>query len=73
MITMEKSTSEYPANMDQPTDKASDRERYAGLRSSGDRHSASSSFEMGTVEDQIFSMSEIDPVLDAKMRLVNKV
>jgi hypothetical protein len=28
---------------------------------------------MGTEDDQIFSLREIDPVLDAKMRLINKV
>ncbi|CAH0057858.1 unnamed protein product [Clonostachys solani] len=58
--------------MNQPSEKLSDRERSAGLRGSGDRPAESSSIEIGTPGDQIFSMSEIDPVLDAKMRLVNE-
>lgn len=66
-------TSERSGNMNPPSEKYSDPEQYAGQRDGGDRLVESSSIEMGTVEDQIFSMSEIDPVLDAKMRLVNKV
>ncbi|KAF5567547.1 synaptic vesicle transporter SV2 [Fusarium phyllophilum] len=58
--------------MSHPSDKLSDRERYADLRTSGDRHGESLSFQMGTEDEQIFSMAEIDPVLDAKMRLINK-
>lgn len=63
-------TSKHSGNMDQPTEKFSDGEQYAGLR---DRPIDSSSVEIGIVEEQVFSMSEIDPVLDAKMRLVNQV
>lgn len=59
--------------MDQPSEKSSDRERYAGFHERGDRPVDSSSIEIGTVDDQVFSLYEIDPVLDAKMRLVNKV
>ncbi|KAF5962857.1 major facilitator superfamily transporter [Fusarium bulbicola] len=69
----DKSNTGGPGTMSQPSDKLSDRERYADLRTSGDRHGESRSFEMGTEDEQIFSMQEIDPVLDAKMRLINKV
>lgn len=65
-------TSERSANMNRPSEKYSDREQYAGQQHGGDRLE-SSSIDTGTMEDQIFSMYEIDPVLDAKMRLVNKV
>lgn len=64
---------EHSSNMDQPSEKYSDQERYAGLHDGSDRPVDSSSIEIGTVDDQVFSMYEIDPVLDAKMRLVNKV
>ncbi|KAG5800885.1 hypothetical protein H9Q69_000012 [Fusarium xylarioides] len=69
----DKSTTGGPVTMSHPSDKLSDRERYADLRTSGDRHGESLSFEMEIEDDQIFSMREIDPVLDAKMRLINKV
>lgn len=69
----EKYISELSGDIAQPSEKHPDREHYAGLRDDGDRPSDSLSIEIGTAEDQIFSMSEIDPVLDAKMRLVNKV
>lgn len=59
--------------MYQPSEKSSDRERYAGFHDGGDHPVDSSSIEIGTVEDQVFSLYEIDPVLDAKMRLVNEV
>ncbi|KAF5627073.1 major facilitator superfamily transporter [Fusarium sp. NRRL 52700] len=66
----DKSTTAGPATMSHQSDKLSDRERYADLRTSGDQSGESLSF----VEDnQMFSMREIDPVLDAKMRLINKV
>lgn len=58
---------------DQLSKKYSDRERCAGFHDGGDRPVDSSSIEIGTVEDQVFSLCEVDPVLDAKMRLVNKV
>ncbi|KAF5662566.1 synaptic vesicle transporter SV2 [Fusarium circinatum] len=68
----DKSNTGGPVTMSHPSDKLSDRERYADLRTSGDRHGESRSFEMGTEDEQIFSMQEIDPVLDAKMRLISK-
>ncbi|CCT67960.1 related to synaptic vesicle transporter SV2 (major facilitator superfamily) [Fusarium fujikuroi IMI 58289] len=68
----DKSTTDGPVTMPQPSDKLSDRERYADLRTSGDRHGESLSFQMGTEDEQIFSLRDIDPVLDAKMRLINK-
>lgn len=55
------------------SEKLSDREHYAGLRTSGDRPAESMSCEIETEDDQLFSLREIDPVLDAKMRLINKV
>lgn len=66
-------TLEPSANMESPSEKHSDREQYAGLRDGTDRPVESSSIEIGTVEDQIFSIYEIDRVLDAKMGLINKV
>lgn len=69
----DKSATGGPVAVSHPSDKLSDRERYADLRTSGDRHGESRSFEMEIEDDQIFSMREIDPVLDAKMRLINKV
>lgn len=69
----DKSTTGGPVTMLPPSEKLSDRERYADLRTSGDRPGETLSFEMGTEDDQIFSLREIDPVLDAKMRLINKV
>ncbi|KAH7190583.1 hypothetical protein BFJ68_g13775 [Fusarium oxysporum] len=68
----DKSTTGGPVTMLPPSEKLSDRERYADLRTSGDRPGETLSFEMGTEDDQIFSLREIDPVLDAKMRLINK-
>uniref|UniRef100_A0A0D2XL90 Major facilitator superfamily (MFS) profile domain-containing protein n=1 Tax=Fusarium oxysporum (strain Fo5176) TaxID=660025 RepID=A0A0D2XL90_FUSOF len=68
----EKSTTGGPVTMLPPSEKLSDRERYADLRTSGDRPGETLSFEMGTEDGQIFSLREIDPVLDAKMRLINK-
>ena len=56
-----------------PDEKRLDREHQIGL-SDGDRNSESLSFRAGTTDEgQIFSMSDIDPVLDAKMRLLNRV
>lgn len=69
----DKSTSGGPVTIPQPSDKLSDRERCADLRTSGDRHGESLSFQMGTEDEQMFSLRDIDPVLDAKMRLINKV
>lgn len=69
----DESTSERSGNKKQPMEKYADRERYAGLRDDEHRPIDSLSIEIGAVEDQVFSMGEIDPVLDAKMRLVNKV
>ncbi|KAG9503484.1 hypothetical protein J7337_006329 [Fusarium musae] len=68
-----KSTTGGLVAVSNPSDKLSDRERYADLRTSGDRHGESRSFQMEIEDDQIFSMREIDPVLDDKMRLINKV
>lgn len=56
--------------MNPSLDKQSDPERYAEpCTSAGNPESV----RIGTIDDQIFSMAEIDPVLDAKMRLVNQV
>lgn len=68
------SDSERPGNKNQPSEKYADRERYAGLRDGVNRPNDSSSVDIGTMEEnQVFSLGEIDPVLDKKMRLVNKV
>lgn len=73
VIMSEKYISERSGETIQPSEKHTDREQYAGLRGDGASPSESLSIEIGTAEDQVFSMSDIDPVLDAKMRLVNKV
>jgi hypothetical protein len=70
---MEKTTSQLSAKMNPSLDKQSDPEKHADPPSNGYRPAESSSIGMGTVDSQIFSMNDIDPVLDAKMRLVNQV
>ncbi|ETS75931.1 hypothetical protein PFICI_12875 [Pestalotiopsis fici W106-1] len=69
----DENTSESSGKNDQPLEKYADRERYAGLGDDGTGPIDALSIDIGAVEDQVFSMSEIDPVLDAKMRLVNKL
>ncbi|VUC23513.1 unnamed protein product [Clonostachys rosea] len=69
---MEKTTSQLSTNMNPSSDKQSDPERHASPPGGGYPPAESSSIRMEIVDDQIFSMSDIDPVLDAKMRLVNQ-
>lgn len=66
------SDSERPGNKNQPLEKYADSERFAGLGDGVNRPNDSSSVDIGTMqEDQVFF--SIDPVLNAKMQLVNKV
>jgi hypothetical protein len=71
---MEKSISRSAASMNQPSEKSSDPERNViGLHNSG-RPAESRSVDFTAPDDQMmFSMANVDPVLDAKMRLINKV
>lgn len=59
--------------MERSFEKGTDREHHAGLHDDVDHLGDASNIEIESEEAQIFSMREIDPVLDAKMRLVNKV
>ncbi|KAL2205606.1 putative MFS transporter [Sarocladium strictum] len=70
---MEKSISRSAASMNQPSEKSSDPERNViGLHNSG-RPAESRSLDFTAPDDQMmFSMANVDPVLDAKMRLINK-
>lgn len=65
----QKDTVEYLDNTKQTSEKHLDRE-YAA-EENGIRASDSSSIDIGSADEQIFSI--VDPVLDAKMRLINKV
>ncbi len=68
----EKEISQHPDSMNTPYEKHLDREQHAG-HDNGGLISDALSIEIGTTDNEVFSMSEVDPVLDAKMRLVNRV
>ncbi|KAK4937230.1 Filamentous Growth Regulator [Elasticomyces elasticus] len=67
----EKEISQLPGNVDKTCQEHPDRKQHAGLHNPGG-YSDALSVDIGSSDDEVFSMSEVDPVLDAKMRLVNR-
>lgn len=58
--------------MAQPITDKQPQEKHLGYADE-DGARASSDLDVGPGEEQIFSLASVDPVLDAKMRLVNNV
>lgn len=61
-----------PNDVNATYEKHPDREHHAGLRDGGLSNDILS-VDIGESDDEVFSMTEVDPVLEAKMRLVNRV